>query len=186
MLNRLEGYVNLHSIREFTFEAGRPDSINRQKLKILKSYGVTRISINPQTMNEETLVKIGRRHTTKDIIDKFYMARDIGFDNINMDIIIGLPDEDLSSIDKTMSELKKLSPESITIHTMAIKRASILNEIDYKSKTDSAVSMYNYASQCCREIGMIPYYMYRQKNMVSPLENVGYSKREKNVYITYK
>ncbi|MCX7695161.1 MAG: coproporphyrinogen dehydrogenase HemZ [Caloramator sp.] len=179
LLNRVSSYVNLNSLREFTFEAGRPDSIDENKLKLLKDYGVTRISINPQTMNEETLVKIGRRHSTKDIIDKFNLAREIGFDNINMDIIVGLPDENLGSINKTMEALKKLSPESITIHTMAIKRASILNEIEYKNKTDNIVSMYNYAANCCRDMGMIPYYMYRQKNMVSPLENVGYSKRGK-------
>ncbi|SHE83885.1 coproporphyrinogen dehydrogenase HemZ [Caloramator proteoclasticus] len=179
LLDRLSNYVNLQQLREFTFEAGRPDSIDKNKLVLLKKYGVTRISINPQTMNEETLIKIGRRHSTKDIIDKFNLAREIGINNINMDIIVGLPDEDLGSINKTMEELKKLSPESITIHTMAIKRASILNEMDYKHRTDNVISMYNYATNCCREMGMIPYYMYRQKNMVSPLENVGYSKRGK-------
>ncbi|CDF58324.1 coproporphyrinogen dehydrogenase HemZ [Thermobrachium celere] len=176
ILYRLSNYVNINSVREFTFEAGRPDSIDKEKLKILKEFNVTRISINPQTMNEETLIKIGRRHTVKEVIEKFLMARELGFDNINMDVIIGLPDEDINSIKKTMQEITKLSPESITIHTMAIKRASILNEIDYKNKTDNAIEMYNYASQCCRDMGMIPYYMYRQKNMVSPLENVGYSK----------
>lgn len=176
VLNKLSSFVDLKSVREFTFEAGRPDSIDEIKLNLLKKYNVTRISINPQSMNQTTLDKIGRRHTTLDVKEKFNLARKLGFDNINMDIIVGLPEEDLNSIKFTMDEIKSLSPDSITIHTMAVKRASVLNEIEYKNKTENVVAMYEYATNVCREMGMIPYYMYRQKNMVSPLENVGYSK----------
>lgn len=176
VLNNLTSYVNLNEVREFTYEAGRPDSIDQNKLSLLKKYNVSRISINPQSMNQCTLDKIGRRHTVDDVKDKFKLARELGFNNINMDIIVGLPDEDLDSIKITMDEIKKLSPESVTIHTMAVKRASVLNELEYKNKTENVVEMYDYAVNACKEMNMIPYYMYRQKNMVSPLENVGYSK----------
>lgn len=178
VLNKISSYVNLSEIREFTYEAGRPDSIDEDKLKLLKKYKVSRISINPQSMNQCTLEKIGRRHTVEDVKEKFKLARELGFNNINMDIIIGLPDEDLNSIKITMEEIKKLSPESVTIHTMAVKRASVLNEMEYKNKTENIVEMYEYAVSVCKEMNMIPYYMYRQKNMVSPLENVGYSKKD--------
>jgi oxygen-independent coproporphyrinogen-3 oxidase len=130
-------------------------------------------------MNDETLKRIGRNHTPKDIITKYQMARDIGFDNINMDIIIGLPGEGEGEIIRTMDALEKLSPESITIHTMSIKRASILNEMEFRVKNSTASRMYDLASSRVRKMGMYPYYMYRQKHMVVPLENVGYCKSNK-------
>ncbi|EYE89636.1 coproporphyrinogen III oxidase [Fervidicella metallireducens AeB] len=176
LFSTMKSHIQLDTLREFTVEAGRPDSIDEEKLRVIKGYGCTRISINPQSMNDETLLRIGRKHTAEDIIEKFEMARKIGFDNINMDIIIGLPEEGLKEIENTMNILKNLSPESITIHTMAIKRASILNQHEYKNKNHMIDMMYENACSASREIGMYPYYMYRQKNMVSPLENVGYCK----------
>jgi oxygen-independent coproporphyrinogen-3 oxidase len=107
------------------------------------------------------------------------MARELGFDNINMDIIIGLPGEGETEIIKTMDTLEKLSPDSITIHTMSIKRASILNEREFNAGSNAANLMYDIASQRVRKMGMYPYYMYRQKNMVAPLENVGYCNKDK-------
>lgn len=171
--------INLKDLREFTVEAGRPDSIDMQKLMILKKYGCSRISINPQTMNDETLKRIGRMHTSKEVVEKFHLARDLGFDNINMDVIVGLPGEGEREIINTMETLKALSPENITIHTMAIKRASFLNEIGYREESAAVESMCNIASTTARSMGMYPYYMYRQKNMVSPLENVGYCKKDR-------
>ena len=123
--------------KEFTVEAGRPDSITKEKLLVLKKYGVTRISINPQTMKQETLDIIGRRHTVADVIEKFNMAREAGFDNINMDFIVGLPNEGYEDVKNSMEEVKKLNPDSITIHSLAIKRASRLNMFkdNYKEMT---------------------------------------------------
>ena len=175
LLGTVSDYVELNKLREFTVEAGRPDSIDVNKLKVFKKYECGRISINPQTMNEETLSVIGRRHSALDIKEKFTLARELGFENINMDIIIGLPGEDEYSIERTMDEIEKLNPDSITIHTMAIKRASVLNEKMFRGDRDLANRMYSLAVRRVRKMGMKPYYMYRQKNMVSPLENIGYS-----------
>jgi oxygen-independent coproporphyrinogen-3 oxidase len=182
-LNKLLSNINynipIKDLREVTIEAGRPDSIDLDKLSLIREFGCSRISINPQSMNDETLKRIGRNHTSSDIIAKYNMARELGFDNINMDIIIGLPGEGEKEIQKTMDALEKLSPDSITIHTMSIKRASILNEMEYDVKNSTASIMYDIASSRVREMGMYPYYMYRQKNMVVPLENVGYCRPNK-------
>ncbi|SEF92407.1 oxygen-independent coproporphyrinogen-3 oxidase [Caloramator fervidus] len=174
-LSWINELICVNDLREFTVEAGRPDSLNRKKLNILKKNFVSRISINPQSMNQETLNLIGRKHSVDDVVEKFYVARECGFDNINMDIIIGLPNENEEHIKKTMKKIADLNPDSITIHTMAIKRASILNEKMFKGDKDTANKMYDIATKYVRYMGMRPYYMYRQKNMVSPLENIGYS-----------
>ncbi|MEF9953083.1 MAG: coproporphyrinogen dehydrogenase HemZ [Clostridium sp.] len=175
LLETVSKNINTDNIREYTIEAGRPDSITREKLNIIKKYKADRISVNPQTMNDETLRKIGRIHTSEDTINIFNMAREIGFNNINMDMIIGLPGEGVDHVKRTIESIKQLHPESITIHTMAIKRASKLNEQGYECNNDESIQMYNLGVNGAKDIGMIPYYMYRQKNMVSPLENVGYS-----------
>lgn len=179
LLLAIDKNIPIKNLKEVTIEAGRPDSIDMDKLSLIKEFGCSRISINPQSMNDETLKRIGRNHTSSDVINKYNMARELGFDNINMDIIIGLPFEGEKEIIHTMDTLEKLSPDSITIHTMAIKRASILNEKEFKAKSNIANSMYEIASSRVRKIGMYPYYMYRQKNMVAPLENVGYCKQGK-------
>lgn len=179
LLSAIDNNIPIKDLREITIEAGRPDSIDMDKLSLIRDFGCSRISINPQSMNNETLKRIGRNHTSNDVIDKYNMARELGFDNINMDIIIGLPFEGEKEIVHTMDTLEKLSPDSITIHTMAIKRASILNEKEFKVKSNIANLMYGIASSRVRKIGMYPYYMYRQKNMVAPLENVGYCKQGK-------
>ncbi|MEG0371645.1 MAG: coproporphyrinogen dehydrogenase HemZ, partial [Clostridium sp.] len=171
--------IKTDDIREYTVEAGRPDSINESKLKLIKKYGGKRISINPQTMNDETLKKIGRIHSAQDIKDSFYLARKLGFDNINMDMIIGLPGENVDHVKKTILEIEQLNPDSITIHTMSIKRASKLNEDNYVNEADKVLDMYNFAASKVKNMGMKPYYMYRQKNMISPLENIGYSHKGK-------
>lgn len=176
IFDTLSNHIDLKGLREFTIEAGRPDSFDREKLITIKESGCSRISINPQTMNDETLKRIGRLHSSQEIIDKFNLAREVGFDNINMDIIIGLPGEGIDEIKRTMDIICDLSPENVTIHTMAIKRASVLDEEDYSRESSIAGDMYRIATERVREAGMYPYYMYRQKNMVSPLENVGYCK----------
>ncbi|WP_040211506.1 coproporphyrinogen III oxidase [Clostridium polynesiense] len=169
------------NVKEFTVECGRPDSLSNSKLETLKKYNVTRISINPQTMNDSTLKGIGRKHSSKDIIDIFNKARELGFDNINMDLIVGLPGEGLDHVRHTCSEILKLSPESVTVHGMSIKRASdlhekiLLKQYYYKPNQKELNSMYNETRALAEKLNMIPYYMYRQKNMVGNMENVGYT-----------
>jgi oxygen-independent coproporphyrinogen-3 oxidase len=171
--------LDLSKIKEFTVEAGRPDSITREKLEVMKKHNVSRISINPQTMNDETLVKIGRDHNVNDIIDTFHMARELGFDNINMDIILGLVDEDLDMVRNTLEKIKELDPESLTVHTLAIKRASTLKEnLDKYELTryEEMIKMIDLSMEYAKDMGLNPYYMYRQKHMLGNLENIGYAK----------
>ncbi|MGL5315771.1 MAG: coproporphyrinogen dehydrogenase HemZ [Peptostreptococcaceae bacterium] len=179
LITALYKELDLSTIKEFTVEAGRPDSITKEKLVVLKNHRVSRISINPQTMNDETLDKIGRHHSVEDIIECFNMARDLGFDNINMDIILGLVDENLEMVRNTLEEIKKLSPESLTVHTLAVKRASNLKEnLDKYELTryEEMIKMIDLSMQYAREMGLNPYYMYRQKHMLGNLENIGYAK----------
>ncbi|GIM31399.1 coproporphyrinogen dehydrogenase HemZ [Paraclostridium bifermentans] len=171
--------LDLTKIKEFTVEAGRPDTITREKLEVMKKHNVNRISINPQTMNNETLVKIGRDHNVDDIVRCFNMARDLGFNNINMDIILGLVDENVEMVRNTLERIKELSPESLTVHTLAIKRASTLKEnLDKYELTryEEMVSMINLSMEYAKSMGLNPYYMYRQKHMLGNLENIGYAK----------
>ena len=168
----------MYEIQEFTVEAGRPDSITREKLRVMKRHGVSRISVNPQTMKEETLRLIGRRHTVQDVIDAFRLAREEGFDNINMDLILGLPEETEEDVARTIAEIEKLSPDSLTVHSLALKRGSRMQEwilkIGWKSlrNTDQAVRI---AAEGAARMGMEPYYLYRQKNISGNFENVGYA-----------
>ena len=182
LISCIEDNFNLDNIKEFTVEAGRPDSIDSSKLDVLRKHNIDRISINPQTMNERTLSLIGRRHTTQDVIKAFWLARDKGFENINMDLIMGLPDENIDDVRHTLEEVGKLSPDSLTVHSLAIKRAARLNIFKEKyanysiTNTDEIMNMtYDFAAAS----GMEPYYLYRQKNMAGSFENVGYSKPDK-------
>ena len=129
LLMALREAFDVDSSGEFTVEAGRPDSIDKDKLLVLKEHGVTRISVNPQTMNQRTLDIIGRRHTVEQVREAYYLAREMGFDNINMDMILGLPGESVEDVKNTVNELCKLNPDSLTIHTLAVKRASVLKEM---------------------------------------------------------
>ncbi len=166
-------------IVEYTIEAGRADTITRQKLKTMKDFNATRISINPQTMNDKTLKLIGRNHLEKEFLDAFYMAREEGHNNINTDIILGLTDETSKDVLYTMDKIFSLSPESLTVHTLALKRASRLNEnIDSFNPSSfyEMEKMINITKEYAKNMGMHPYYMYRQKNMIGNFENVGYCK----------
>lgn len=174
-------FIKNFYIKEFTVECGRPDSITVSKLSSMKKYGVSRISINPQTMNDETLKSIGRNHNSKDVEDKFILARELGFDNINMDVIVGLPGEGIEEVENTCERLLKLKPDSLTVHGMSIKRASRLYEDLCLNKKYTIASqlelneMYGLTRKLAIDLSMIPYYMYRQKNMVGNMENIGYS-----------
>lgn len=182
-LDRLLGVIrekfDFTNIKEFTVEAGRPDSISADKLRVMMQYGVTRMSINPQTMNQKTLDIIGRRHTVKDITDAFALAREQGFNNINMDFIVGLPQENTEDIKYTLEETKRLNPDSITIHSLAIKRAARLNtmkEVYSRYSYNNSDEVMDMCAEYAYGMGMKPYYLYRQKNMTGNMENVGYAK----------
>ena len=176
---KLKGTLDWSQVKEFTVEAGRADSITAEKLHVMKKWGVTRISVNPQTMKQETLDVIGRRHTVEQTVEAFWTARREGFDNINMDLILGLPGETKNDVAETMRRVKELAPDSLTVHSLAIKRASRLsqwileNGMDTLHNTDETMQI---AALGARELGMEPYYLYRQKNMSGNFENVGYAK----------
>ena len=178
ILTKLDQLFDTENALEFTVEAGRPDSITEEKLRVLRDHGITRISINPQTMNQKTLDLIGRRHTVEMVKEKFLMARELGFDNINMDLIMGLPEEDLDDVRHTLEEIEALRPDSLTVHSLAIKRAARLNMFkeEYGGlKINNTPEMIAMSEACARRLGMEPYYLYRQKNMAGNFENVGYS-----------
>jgi len=164
--------------REFTVEAGRPDTITESNLSIMKKHGVSRISINPQTLNEATLELIGRKHTIRDFYDAFALAREVGIPDINVDLIAGLPGETIRDMDVAMEAMARLAPKNITVHTLAVKRASILNEHRgrYALPNPKTVwEMLEAAQKSCTMLGLKPYYLYRQKNMAGLFENIGYS-----------
>lgn len=175
-------FVENRNLIEFTVECGRPDSITLEKLQTMKKYNTTRISINPQTMNDNTLKMIGRGHSSQDVIEKFNLARELGFNDINMDMIIGLPGEGIKEAKYTAEEILKLRPDSLTVHGLSLKRASILYEnfilkkgIQIKNQEELS-SMYEMSRILAKDLDIKPYYMYRQKNMVGNMENLGYSK----------
>ncbi|MCD8391591.1 MAG: coproporphyrinogen dehydrogenase HemZ [Firmicutes bacterium] len=166
---------DLSRAEEYTLEAGRADTITREKLEIAKRYGVDRISINPQTMNDDTLRRVGRRHSAADVVECFKTARKIGFDNINMDLIAGLPGESYDMFCRSLDEVARLDPEDITVHTLSIKHGARLKNTDFRH-TAEINRMLSYAQSKMEKCGRVPYYMYRQKNMAGNLENVGYAK----------
>ncbi len=180
LLTCLEQYFPLEQARELTVEAGRPDSISRDKLAVIRRHGISRISINPQTMNQPTLDLIGRRHTVEDVISAFHMARSEGFTNINMDLIAGLPGETSAHMQRTMDAIVKLDPDSVTVHSLALKRAAFLNQNREQfpvAETNEVNRMIGISRQGAQAIQAAPYYLYRQKNIAGNLENVGYAKK---------
>ncbi len=179
LLDSLFTKFDLSTIKEFTVEAGRPDTVTKEKLETIKKYGIDRISINPQTMNAETLKIIGRNHTPDDIRYAMDLARKCEIKTINMDLIAGLPGESLDMFKYSVEEVEKLNPENTTVHTMSIKRSSKLNETleNYTLTDGDEVSqMVDFAREELLKAGKNPYYLYRQKNMLGNLENVGYAK----------
>lgn len=178
---------DLSSLREYTVEAGRADTITRDKLEVIKSMGADRISINPQTLNDSVLKAIDRRHTVKQFLDSFKLAEEIGFNSINTDLIAGLPTDTVDSFKRTIDEIISLNPDNVTVHTLSIKRAAFLNQNSGTVIDNPAEQMVEYASYRLMESGYNPYYLYRQKNMLENLENIGWAKRGKeslyNIYI---
>ena len=181
-LGKLKSAFDFSLVQEFTVEAGRADSITQDKLRVLYRHGVTRISVNPQTMKQETLDLIGRRHTVEQVEEAFHLARQTGFDNINMDIILGLPGETAADVAHTIERIRALSPDALTVHSLAVKRASKLGRwIEENGATayNNTEEIMEIAARGAAELDMVPYYLYRQKNMSGNFENVGYSRRGK-------
>lgn len=182
LLSKVEECFDISRLQEYTVEAGRPDSITRDKLLAIRQYPVTRISINPQTMNDKTLEIIGRKHTVAQTKEAFLLAREVGFDNINMDLIVGLPGEEKKDVEHTIREVTALDPESITVHSLAVKRAARLTMFkdDYKEMTfTNNREIMDMTAEIAQKCGLSPYYLYRQKNMAGNFENVGYAKPDK-------
>ena len=167
-------------VKEFTVEAGRADTITESKLKSALDAGMTRVCINPQTLNNDVLKAIGRNHSAEDFESAFYMARSLGINHINTDLIAGLPGETPEMFGKSLDRLLELEPDGVTVHTMCVKRAADLKTADYK--TFDAVEMVDYASERLTENGYLPYYLYRQKDTLGCLENTGYAKPGKESY----
>lgn len=172
-------FPHMGDVRELTVEAGRPDTITREKLDVMKRWEVDRISINPQSFTQETLQAIGRHHTVEETIEKYHLAMEMGLQNINMDLIIGLPNEGVAELAHSLEEVEKLMPASLTVHTLSFKRASEMtqNKERYKvASRDEISKMMDMASAWTAANGYDPYYLYRQKNILGNLENVGYAK----------
>lgn len=169
-----EKNLNMSKVKEITLEAGRPDTITEEKLCCALRHNVNRISINPQSMHRISLDRIGRNHTPEDIEKSFALARKCGFDNINMDLIAGLPGEDTAMFRESLDRVCRLGSDNITVHTMCIKRAADMAKIK-EAESEYAGEMLLYAAEKLGSLGYIPYYMYRQKNIAGNLENVGYA-----------
>lgn len=168
-----------YPVSEFTVEAGRPDTITKEKLDVLKKHGVTRISINPQTFFNRTLKQIGRAHSSQDIIDAYNMALPYDF-SINMDLIAGLSNESFNTFKNSLNKTLELHPDNITVHTLSVKRTSKLSEGEGdKGTVDEVTKMIDYSYKKLTEAGYSPYYLYKQKNMVGNLENLGYTLKNK-------
>lgn len=169
---------DLSSIREYNVEAGRADTITEDKLKVIKSMGADRISINPQTLNDHVLEVIGRRHTAKQVLDAYELARKCGFGNINMDLIAGLPEDSFASFEDTLSKVIELDPESVTVHVLTLKRSANLFWNGRENIHNPAEDMVNLSQEELIKKNYRPYYLYRQKNTVKNLENVGFAKKD--------
>jgi oxygen-independent coproporphyrinogen-3 oxidase len=187
VIRLIRSYFSVPEELEFTVEAGRPDTLDDVMLKMLRAEKINRISINPQTMSDETLIRIGRSHDSKAVVDVFHQARKFGFEEINMDLIVGLPGERKTDLERTLSEIGKLQPDHLTVHSLAVKRASSLGEKAYRHEHEELWAgtkevLYAFA----KENKYVPYYLYRQKNIVGNLENVGFTKPDHlNLYNIY-
>jgi len=196
LLTHLKTQFSFADLKEITVEAGRPDSITREKLEVLKAHNIGRISINPQTMQQKTLDAIGRKHTVEDIRRVYRIARELGFDNINMDLIAGLPGETAEDMRDTLMQIKEMAPDSLTVHALAMKRASRMTQEQKHAKqsgdataeqsrqeeaqiAETLSCMIELAGDFASQMDLEPYYLYRQKNIAGNFENVGYAKVDK-------
>ena len=180
LLTKIENTFDLSTVKEYTVEAGRPDTITKEKLLVAKEFGVSRISINPQTMNDAILKNIGRRHTVSDFRKAYKLAREVGIPQINTDLIAGLPGDSFATFSRSLNSILKLAPENITVHTFCVKKSAEILRLDteiYNRSADETVKSVDYSQVTLKNAGYNPYYIYRQKNTVGNLENVGYSQK---------
>lgn len=178
LLSKIDEHIDTSSLIEFTLEAGRPDTITAEKLAVAKAHGVTRVSVNPQTLSDDILREIGRRHTTEDFYRAFMLAKESGIRDINVDLIAGLPGDDFKNFSETVDKIIELAPTNITVHTFCVKKASDAlrnNSSVYSLTGGDATKSVSYSQLRTKFAGYKPYYMYRQKNTVGNLENVGFS-----------
>ena len=187
VLSTVNESFDMTGVRELTVEAGRPDTITAEKLAVLKKNGVGRISINPQTMDDEVLAAIGRKHTAEDVKNAFALAKTFDFDSINMDLISGLPGDNMEKFRKTVAEVIAMNPDNITLHTLTVKHGANLAPMAQSVFAATADAMNEYAYGEFAKAGYFPYYLYRQKGTVDNLENVGFCKPGKegiyNIFI---
>lgn len=178
IFKKIQSSIDVASLAEFTLEAGRPDTITKEKLDLARSYGVTRISVNPQTLSDDVLKDIGRKHTVADFYEAFEIAKNSGIRDINVDLIAGLPSDDFKNFSETVDKIIELAPTNLTVHTFCVKKAAdvLKNNSDiYSINATDATKGVSYSQLKAKYAGYKPYYMYRQKNTVSNLENVGFS-----------
>lgn len=178
LMDTLSDHWPLDTLREITFEAGRPDTITVDKLKVLKDYPVNRISINPQTLQPETLERINRCHTVESFYEAWRLAEAMGFETINLDLIVGLPGEGEAELINTLQAIEPLNAANVTIHALALKRSSTLKTgaVKHHVSDAEAANMMQQVYAFAEKQGLVPYYLYRQKEMAGHLENVGFSK----------
>ncbi|OUP56390.1 coproporphyrinogen dehydrogenase HemZ [Pseudoflavonifractor sp. An184] len=175
LFSSARAHLPLETCVEYTVEAGRPDTITREKLEVLRDQGVERISINPQTLEDEVLAAIGRKHSAQDILDAYALAREVGFDSINMDLIAGLPRDSFEGFRRSLEGVLALRPENVTVHTLALKKGSrLMEEGGALPSGEETARMLDFSRDTLREAGFLPYYLYRQKYMSGSLENVGW------------
>lgn len=178
LMEKINQYLRGPRTLEITMEAGRPDTLSYSKLKVCHEAGVNRISINPQTLHQDTLHAIGRNHSVEEVFQSFEYAREVGFSVINMDVIVGLPGETPAHVQKTLEGILTLRPENLTVHTLAIKNSSRLKEAQVNyclPSEENTQKMWEIARHLALSAGMVPYYMYRQKRMLGNLDNIGYA-----------
>ena len=175
LLSFLEKNIDMTHVKEYTFEAGRPKTITKEKLKVMKQFNVDRICLNPQTLDNSILKEINRDHLSEDIIEKYELIKSCGFESINMDLILGLPGQTKQTYQKTLKQVRDLKPENITVHSLAIKRGSKLNNKGYTFDDVNVTEDLMAYSKKMLKVAYTPYYMYRQKNIIGNLENVGFS-----------
>ena len=175
LFSSARAHLPLETCVEYTVEAGRPDTITREKLEVLRDQGVERISINPQTLEDEGLAAIGRKHSARDILDAYALAREVGFDSVNMDLIAGLPRDSFEGFRRSLEGVLALRPENVTVHTLALKKGSrLMEEGGALPSGEETARMLDFSRDTLREAGFLTYYLYRQKYMSGSLENVGW------------
>jgi oxygen-independent coproporphyrinogen-3 oxidase len=181
ILSTIDKCTDVSKLKEFTLEGGRPDTITEEKLKIAKKYGITRFSVNPQSLNDNVLLSIGRKHTVEDFLNAYKLVKDSKIGFINTDLIAGLDSDTFETFKATIDKIIELSPDNVTVHSFSVKKsAQILrdNQDIYDKTNDDAIKSVDYAYKMLTQNGYIPYYMYRQKNTICDLENVGYAKKD--------